>query len=76
MQPQAESRGDLVAAVDLGSNSFHMVIARQTGHDLQILDRGSYRASLTPAGEALYRQARRVLQQAETFSTTARRYWW
>lgn len=28
-----------VAAVDLGSNSFHMVIARQTGHDLQILDR-------------------------------------
>jgi exopolyphosphatase/guanosine-5'-triphosphate,3'-diphosphate pyrophosphatase len=31
--------GDLVAAVDLGSNSFHMVIARQTGHDLQMLDR-------------------------------------
>lgn len=30
---------DLVAAVDLGSNSFHMVIARQTGHDLRILDR-------------------------------------
>lgn len=28
-----------VAAVDLGSNSFHMVIARLTGHDLQILDR-------------------------------------
>ena len=30
---------ELVAAVDLGSNSFHMVIARQTGHDLQMLDR-------------------------------------
>ena len=39
MAPQDDSRGDLVAAVDLGSNSFHMVIARQTGHDLQILDR-------------------------------------
>jgi exopolyphosphatase/guanosine-5'-triphosphate,3'-diphosphate pyrophosphatase len=34
-----ESHDDLVAAVDLGSNSFHMVIARQTGHDLQRLDR-------------------------------------
>lgn len=30
---------DLVAAVDLGSNSFHMVIARETDHDLQLLDR-------------------------------------
>lgn len=39
MQEKPESPGDLVAAVDLGSNSFHMVIARQTGHDLQILDR-------------------------------------
>jgi exopolyphosphatase/guanosine-5'-triphosphate,3'-diphosphate pyrophosphatase len=39
MPSQTETRGDLVAAVDLGSNSFHMVIARQTGHDLQILDR-------------------------------------
>jgi exopolyphosphatase/guanosine-5'-triphosphate,3'-diphosphate pyrophosphatase len=36
----SESTTDnLVAAVDLGSNSFHMVIARQTGHDLQMLDR-------------------------------------
>jgi len=39
MPSQTGTRGDLVAAVDLGSNSFHMVIARQTGHDLQILDR-------------------------------------
>jgi exopolyphosphatase/guanosine-5'-triphosphate,3'-diphosphate pyrophosphatase len=30
---------DVVAAVDLGSNSFHMVIARVVGPDLRILDR-------------------------------------
>lgn len=30
---------ETVAAVDLGSNSFHMVIARFLGHDLHILDR-------------------------------------
>ena len=29
----------LLAAIDLGSNSFHMVIARYVGHDLHILDR-------------------------------------
>ncbi len=28
-----------IAAVDLGSNSFHMVIARFDGHDLHVLDR-------------------------------------
>ncbi|NNE44163.1 MAG: exopolyphosphatase, partial [Gemmatimonadetes bacterium] len=28
-----------VAAVDLGSNSFHMVIARYVEHDLHIVDR-------------------------------------
>ncbi len=28
-----------MAAVDLGSNSFHMVIARFVGHDLQVMDR-------------------------------------
>lgn len=30
---------DLFAAVDLGSNSFHMIVARQQGNDLQVLDR-------------------------------------
>ncbi|RKZ12500.1 exopolyphosphatase [bacterium] len=39
MAAASDQPSDLVAAVDLGSNSFHMVIARQTGHDLQILDR-------------------------------------
>jgi len=28
-----------MAAVDLGSNSFHMVIARWDGHDLQVIDK-------------------------------------
>jgi exopolyphosphatase / guanosine-5'-triphosphate,3'-diphosphate pyrophosphatase len=31
--------GDLVAAVDLGSNSFHMVVARQVLGQLRIIDR-------------------------------------
>ena len=35
----ADPNEELVAAIDLGSNSFHMVIARQTGHDLQMLDK-------------------------------------
>ena len=29
----------MAAAVDLGSNSFHMVIARVEEHDLRIVDR-------------------------------------
>ena len=37
----AEPRPDTqdVAAVDLGSNSFHMIVARAQGSDLQVLDR-------------------------------------
>ena len=31
--------GDLVAAVDLGSNSFHMVVARHVLGQLRIIDR-------------------------------------
>ena len=31
--------GNVLAAVDLGSNSFHMVVARQTGGQLVIIDR-------------------------------------
>lgn len=34
-----EDLPDVVAAVDLGSNSFHMVIARVVGPDLRMLDR-------------------------------------
>src|SRR6187549_2660510 len=32
-------RTDLVAAVDLGSNSFHMVVARMVGGQPHVLDR-------------------------------------
>lgn len=35
--PQAES--ELIAAVDLGSNSFHMIVARLSGGDPQVVDR-------------------------------------
>ena len=31
--------GDLIAAVDLGSNSFHLVVARFTGGELRVIDR-------------------------------------
>ena len=37
--PDATREAKTVAAVDLGSNSFHMVIARFFGEDLTILDR-------------------------------------
>ncbi|RLK50734.1 exopolyphosphatase/guanosine-5'-triphosphate,3'-diphosphate pyrophosphatase [Alkalispirillum mobile] len=30
---------EILAAVDLGSNSFHMIVARREGHHLRILDR-------------------------------------
>ncbi|RMG18273.1 MAG: exopolyphosphatase [Planctomycetota bacterium] len=36
----------MVAAVDLGSNSFHMIIARQEGAELRILDRVRERVQL------------------------------
>lgn len=40
--PSAEDTtapSDTLAAVDLGSNSFHMIIARAVGDDLQLIDR-------------------------------------
>jgi len=30
---------DEIAAIDLGSNSFHMIVARQQGDGLQVVDR-------------------------------------
>jgi exopolyphosphatase/guanosine-5'-triphosphate,3'-diphosphate pyrophosphatase len=35
----ADDRSAEVAAVDLGSNSFHLVVAREQGAELQVLDR-------------------------------------
>lgn len=37
--PAPDSRQDTVAAVDLGSNSFHMIVARLDEGRLQIIDR-------------------------------------
>ena len=37
--PEDEALPELVAAVDLGSNSFHMKIARVVAGDLQVVDR-------------------------------------
>lgn len=37
--PLPDSVGDTVAAVDLGSNSFHMIVARSAGAELQVVDR-------------------------------------
>lgn len=37
--PQTLKPGDVLAAVDLGSNSFHMVIARYEGERLHIIDK-------------------------------------
>jgi len=42
MRKRANGREDeplTLAAIDLGSNSFHMLIARYSGHDVRILDR-------------------------------------
>ena len=71
----AESGSVLAAAENLNRTQPTVSVAirkMEEEFDLQILDRDSYRARLTPAGELLYRQAKRVLQQAEIFSTTAR----
>ncbi|MBE0502376.1 MAG: LysR family transcriptional regulator [Desulfuromonadales bacterium] len=71
----AESGSVLAAADNLHRTqpTVSMAIRKlEAEFDLQILDRSSYRARLTPVGEALYRRAKQVLQQAESFSITAR----
>ena len=35
----AKETAETVAAVDLGSNSFHMVVARSAGSELHVVDR-------------------------------------
>lgn len=37
--PRATASAITVAAVDLGSNSFHMLVARSVGNELQVIDR-------------------------------------
>lgn len=43
---------DLLAAVDLGSNSFHMVVARRVGSHLNVLDRLRERVALAEGLDA------------------------
>ena len=38
-EPPEQDRFDTVAAVDLGSNSFHMIVARTDGGHMQVVDR-------------------------------------
>ncbi|MGH8457650.1 MAG: exopolyphosphatase, partial [Stenotrophobium sp.] len=35
----ADTQGEEVASVDLGSNSFHLLVARSSGADLNVIDR-------------------------------------
>ena len=35
----ASPESSIYAAVDLGSNSFHMIVARDTGKEIQLIDR-------------------------------------
>ena len=37
--PQQPKNSPLIAAIDLGSNSFHMVLAKTDQQDIRILDR-------------------------------------
>lgn len=39
VQPATPGEGDLLAALDIGSNSFHMVVARQVLGQLRVIDR-------------------------------------
>ncbi len=39
LRPAAEPGSADIAAVDLGSNSFHMLVARVVGNDVQVIDR-------------------------------------
>ncbi len=55
MSPALSSESGLAAAVDLGSNSFHMVVARAQGGRLQVLDRLRERVRL---GEGLQEDGR------------------
>ena len=53
---------DTVAAVDLGSNSFHLVVARRVEDDLQILDRSRERVALAEGLD----EKKRLTEEAQT----------
>ncbi|MFN0009613.1 MAG: exopolyphosphatase [Planctomycetota bacterium] len=53
---------ETVAAVDLGSNSFHLVVARRVEDDLQILDRSRERVALAEGLD----EKKRLSDEAQT----------
>ena len=55
---------ETVAAVDLGSNSFHLVVARRVDDDLQILDRSRERVALAEGLD----EKKRLSDEAQTRS--------
>jgi exopolyphosphatase/guanosine-5'-triphosphate,3'-diphosphate pyrophosphatase len=61
---RAESRPDTVAAVDLGSNSFHMIVARLSGGELSVVDRLRERVALGAGMDAERRLALEVRERA------------
>jgi exopolyphosphatase/guanosine-5'-triphosphate,3'-diphosphate pyrophosphatase len=70
-----ESGPASVAAVDLGSNSFHMVIARAVDEDLQILDRLREPVRLADGladGELAGKARKRALETLERFGQRLR----
>ncbi|MFT4046027.1 MAG: Ppx/GppA phosphatase family protein [Solimonas sp.] len=62
--PAAPGRSQEFAAIDLGSNSFHMLVARSDGHELQIIDRLREPVRLAAGLEADRRLAPEVAARA------------
>jgi DNA-binding transcriptional LysR family regulator len=71
----ADAGGILAAADKMNKTQPTISVAMKKLEDelgLQILSRESYRVSLTPAGEALCRQARVILKQGQIFTGMAK----
>jgi len=48
--PQSQAKNlSLIAAIDLGSNSFHMVVAKAQNGEIRILERLGEKVQLPPA---------------------------
>jgi exopolyphosphatase/guanosine-5'-triphosphate,3'-diphosphate pyrophosphatase len=60
----SETKNDLAAAVDLGSNSFHMVVARVVQEDFSIVDRLRERVALAAGLDAKKRLEEDVQERA------------
>lgn len=55
---------DVIAAVDLGSNSFHLVVARRVEDELQVVDRRRERVALAAGVDARKRLTEEVQERA------------